>query len=65
MSLDAKWRWNWGIACGVWDVREGTEGFFVVVKMGEKDVYELEERMAPEKLRLWEGRSVTENLSVL
>lgn len=48
VSLDAKWRWNWGIAGGVCDVREGTEGsFVVVVKMGEKDVYELKRGWLP------------------
>lgn len=40
VSLDAKWRRNWGRAGGVCDVREGTEGsFVVVVKMGEKGVF--------------------------
>ena len=36
----------------------------MIVKMGKKLVFKLEERMATEQLRFWDGRSAAENLYV-
>lgn len=36
----------------------------LVVKMGEKQVFKLEERMATEQLRFWDGRRAAENLYI-
>ena len=64
-SLDVERRQDWGRAGGEGPWREGERLSLIVVKMGKKQDFKLEERMATEQLRFWDGRSADENLYVL
>ena len=63
-SLDVEWRQDWGRVGGEGPCGEGERLSLIVVKMGKRPDFKLEETMATEQLRFWDGRSAAENLYV-